>query len=341
MRRLVFSMRNTAPARLIRPLRTSALAPISIERVCSGASAATLAFVKRPLLGRRVVGVAVGGIDGGLFGRVDDPAEAIAEQIVGALQIAVDDQHLVRVAIVGGEAVVAQRREQLEVLGDLDLVGHIGGVVGRLGVDRQVVDDGAADRRAVGIGIERKGAAGIVGRVAEIAPVLVARLVRGLEPRRHLVFRDAGDELADEVGLVDEIGVVGLALAPLATVGQLVHRIVERKRRSVPGRGRPRLAGEVVVGEADVARRGHPREALIVDVARGIGELQILVEFMLDLFRDDVGVGRRDIAERPAREPEEVGAGNRERRRGPAVAVVAGTGLSAGLGIERSVAADR
>jgi hypothetical protein len=48
MRRLVFSMRNTAPARLIRPLRTSALAPISIERVCSGASAATLAFVKVP-----------------------------------------------------------------------------------------------------------------------------------------------------------------------------------------------------------------------------------------------------------------------------------------------------
>jgi hypothetical protein len=33
------------------------------------------------------------------------------------------------------------------------------------------------------------------------------------------VFRDAGDELADEVGLIDEIGVVGLALAPLATVG--------------------------------------------------------------------------------------------------------------------------
>ena len=55
---------------------------------------------------------------------------------------------------------------------------------------------------------------------------------------------------------------------------------------------------------------------------------------MLDLFRDDVGVGRRDIAERPARKPEEVGAGNRERRRRPAAAVVAGTDLSAGLGIE-------
>ena len=48
MRRLVFSMRNTAPARLIRPLRTSALAPTSMVRVCSGASAALLALTSVP-----------------------------------------------------------------------------------------------------------------------------------------------------------------------------------------------------------------------------------------------------------------------------------------------------
>ena len=218
--------------------------------------------------------------------------------------------------IVGAEAVVAQRREQLEVLGDLDLVGHVGGVVGRLGVDRQVVDDGAADRRAVGIGIERK-----LVRQARLVESQrsrrswCARLARDLEPRRHLVLRDAGDELADEVGLIDEIGVVGLALAPLAADGHQVHRIVERKRRFRP-RSRATGSREVVVGEADVARRGHPREALVVDVARGIGELEVLVEFVLDLFRDDVGVGRRDVAERPARDAEEVVAGDRQRGAG-------------------------
>ena len=114
-----------------------------------------------------------------------------------------------------------------------------------------------------------------------------------LQSRRHLVLRDAGDELADKVGLIDEIGVVGLALAPLAAIGEQVHRIIERKRGSVPGRGRTGSAWKVVVGEADVARCGHPREARVVDVARGIGELEVLVELMLDLFRDDVRVGLR------------------------------------------------
>ena len=186
----------------------------------------------------------------------------------------------------------------------------------------------------LGFGIVRIGAAGKVGRVADIPPVLVACLARELQSRRHLVLRDAGDELADKVGLIDEIGVVGLALAPLATIGEQIHRIIERKRGAVPTSGRPGSAWKRVVGEADVARCGHPREACVVDVARGIGELEVLVELMLDLFRDDVGVGLRDIAERPARDPEEIGAWDREWRRRPAVAVITWIGQEAGQGTE-------
>src|SRR5262249_33913644 len=142
------------------------------------------------------------------------------------------------------------------------------------------------------------------------------------------------DELADEVGLVDEVGVVGLAVAPLAAVGELVDRIVEWEGGRRPDRRRARSAGESVVGNADVARRRHPREALVVDVARGIGDFQVLVELVLDLFREDVGLGLGDVAERPAREPQEVGAGNRQRRRGRPGAIVAGSDLQTGLRAE-------
>ena len=162
---------------------------------------------------------------------------------------------------------------------------------------------------------------------ADIPPFLVACLARELQSRRHLVLRDAGDELADKVGLIDQIGVVGLTLAPLATIGEQIHRIIERKHGSVPCRGRTGSAWKVVIGEADAARCGHPREACVVDVARGIGELEVLVELMFDLFRDDVRVGLRDITERPARDPEEIGAWDRKWGRGPAVAVIARIGL--------------
>jgi hypothetical protein len=62
-------------------------------------------------------------------------------------------------------------------------------------------------------------------------------------------------------------------------------------------------------------------------------ELQVLVELVLDLFRDDVGLRLGDVAERPARETEEVGAWNWQRRRGSA-AVVAGSDLPTGLRAE-------
>ena len=100
MRRLVFSMRNTAPARLISAIAHVGLGA-DLDR-CGFAPARApplLALARRAELGRRVVGVAVGGIDG-WTSRVGwtTAAEAIAEQIVGALEIAVDDQRLVRIA---------------------------------------------------------------------------------------------------------------------------------------------------------------------------------------------------------------------------------------------------
>src|SRR5262245_30669200 len=145
---------------------------------------------------------------------------------------------------------------------------------------------------------------------------------------------DPGDELADQIGLVDEGGVVGLALAPLAAVGELLDRIVEWEGGRRPDGRRAGSAGESVVGEADVARRGHSREAFVVDVARRIGDLQVLVELVLDLFRYDVSLGLGDVAERAAGEVEEVGARNRQRRRGRPRAVVARSDLPTGLRAE-------
>ena len=56
---------------------------------------------------------------------------------------------------------------------------------------------------------------------------------------------------------------------------------------------------------------------------------------MFDLFRDDVRVGLRDIAERPARDPEEIGAWDRKWGRRPAAAVITLTGQVAGQGTDR------
>ena len=181
----------------------------------------------------------------------------------------------------------------------------------------------------LGFGIVRIGAAGKVGRVADIAPFLVACLARELQSRRHLVLRDAGDELADKVGLIDQIGVVGLALAPLATIGEQIHRIIERKRGAIPCRGRTDCGLETLLLARPTLRGAVTRaKRVVVDVARGIGELEVLVELMFDLFRDDVRVGLRDIAERPARDPEEIGAWDRKWGRGPAAAVITLIGLS-------------
>jgi hypothetical protein len=57
---------------------------------------------------------------------------------------------------------------------------------------------------------------------------LLAALAAELDPGGNLMLEAAGVPLPGEIGLVDEIVVVGLPLAPFAADGHLIERIARR-----------------------------------------------------------------------------------------------------------------
>ncbi len=273
-----------------------------------------------PKLGRRVERDAVRGVNAHV-GATDETRRRRAQLNMRRRAA----EHRRGRGIVRAEAVVANRAEQFEILVELDLVEAIDGEVGRgRGVRHAPSGLHTAIRR-----IDRIPQAGattqIGGLIAQSATAkpsrtnLVAGFTRSLKPDRKRVLQPAGPELTGQVSLVDQHGVVGVGQEVLATDG---HKIDGIARRHVCR----------IVGLLQHPRRCHQRRAIDADVARGVANLQVLVEVVLEPRRGDVGIGQHPIGQGAAGDAEPVAARNRHRRRRLAVAVIARIVQRAGRG---------
>ena len=252
-------------------------------------------------------------------------AKPIAKHVVGACQIVLASGR-VGIDIMRRIAVEAQRRQQLEILRELHLIGRVGADIGRQSAVRR--DDGVNRRRdATG---RRIGQARITSRdrrQAQIGARLAAGLARQFDTGSNRVLDDAGGEAAGQIGLVDQIGRVGFALAPFARDRHGIDRIADTGAAGARRRATVECLAERI---AKAAWRGDAGEAVVINEACAIGQLEGAAKITFDGRREDVGFGGDDVTQRPGGDTVPIAAVDRHRRHRRAVAVIAAIDQRAG-----------